>query len=114
MSKLISLSSTAAGRELLSYMNLSIATQIKGGTPIPQHLRIKCLFSRNMHPIHHKTRRRSRAQALLKAATLQATDMAFDNTTNYVDKPYFGSRPISTALNALMKQTKKVTSLPQR
>ncbi|KAH6937894.1 hypothetical protein HPB50_004976 [Hyalomma asiaticum] len=61
-----------------------------------------------MHPVHNQTRRRERAQALLKAATLHATYVAFVDAAKYVDKPYFVAAavaPDGTALNAITVET---------
>ncbi|KAH6925392.1 hypothetical protein HPB50_004519 [Hyalomma asiaticum] len=119
MSQLIRLSSTAAGRELLSHIRLPIPTEVNDLTPLPQHLRDKITvppFPRNMHSVHNQTRRRARAQALLKAATLHATYVAFVDAAKYVDKPYFAAAavaPDGTALNALTVETKNACEAEQ-
>ncbi|KAH7971802.1 hypothetical protein HPB52_002817 [Rhipicephalus sanguineus] len=69
-----------------------------------------------MHPVHNRTRRRARAQALVKAANLHATDVAFVDAAKYVDKPYFAAAavaPDGTALNALTIQTQKGCEVEQ-
>lgn len=119
MSQLIRLSSTAAGQELLSHIGLPIPTQVNEPEPLPQHLHAKITvlpFPRNMHPVHNQARRRARAQSLLKAANLHATDVVFVDAAKYVDKPYFAAvavAPDGKALNALTVKTQKACEAEQ-
>ncbi|KAH8036009.1 hypothetical protein HPB51_016313 [Rhipicephalus microplus] len=119
MSQLIRLSSTTSGQELLSHIGLSIPTQVNEPEPLPQHLHAEITglpFPRNMHPVHNQTRRRARAQALLKAADQHATDVVFVDATKYVDKPYFAAAavtPDGTAVNAFPVRTQKACEAEQ-